>query len=98
MRDRAIIVGLAATHRLSAIYEWPSMVKSGGLMSYGANETETYRQLAEYIDRILDGANPRDVPVWQPTGLYLVVNAGTAKALGMTLPRSLLLRADEVIH
>lgn len=98
VRDRSIITELAAKHRLPAIYEWPSMVRAGGLMSYGANEAETYRQVAAYVDRVLQGANPGDVPVWQPSKLYLVVNMITAKALGMTLPPSLLLRADEVIR
>ena len=98
VRDRLIIIELAAKHRLPAMYEWPSMVKAGGLMSYGANETETYRQVAAYVDRILQGANPRDIPVWQPSKLYFVVNLNTAKALGLTLPQSLLLRADEVVR
>ena len=98
LRDRAIIIGLAAKHRLPAIYEWPLMVKSGGLMSYGANEVETYRQLAVYIDTILKGASPADIPIWQPSRLSLVINVGTAKALGLTLPPSMLLRADELVQ
>jgi len=74
------------------------MVRAGGLMSYGANDTETYRQVAAYADRILKGANPRDIPVWQPSKLYLVINTNTARALGLTLPQSLLPRADETVQ
>ena len=73
-------------------------VKSGGLMSYGANDSETYREVAVYLDRVLKGANPGDIPVWQPSKLYLVINLRTAKTLGLTLPASLLVRADEVIQ
>jgi len=98
LRDRAIIIALAARHRLPAIYEWPSMVKSGGLMSYGASDTETYRQVAAYLDRILKGTNPGDLPVWQPSKLYLVINVGAAKAIGLTIPPAVMLRADELIQ
>lgn len=98
MRDRKSIIELVARARLPAIYEWPRQVKEGGLMSYGANEIETYRQVASYIDRIFKSAKPADLPIWQPTKLHLVINRNTAKTLGIMLPQSLLLRADEVIE
>lgn len=98
LRDRKAIIELVARVRLPAIYEWPRQVQEGGLMSYGANDMETYKQVASYIDRIFKGAKPGDLPIWQPTKLYLVINRNTAKALGLTIPQSLLLRADEVIE
>jgi len=98
IRDRKILIEMSAKYRLPAIYEWPLFVKAGGLMSYGANDVETYREVAAYIDRVLDGANPGDIAVWQPSKLYLVINLGTAKALGLKLPASMLLRADETIN
>lgn len=98
IRDRKMLIELAGRYRLPAIYEWPLFVKAGGLMSYGANDLETYRQVAVYIDRVFDGANAGDIPVWQPSKLYLVINQRTAKALGLTLPPSLLLRADEIVQ
>jgi putative ABC transport system substrate-binding protein len=98
VRDAQRIVELAAKYRLPAIYEWPQQVQAGGLMSYGANDVETYRQLATYIDRILKGSKPGDLPIWQPSKLRLVINLKTAKALGLTIPQSILIRADEVIQ
>ena len=98
LRDRKLIIELAARHRVPAIYEWPRQVRDGGLMSYGPSDDETYRQVASYIDRILKGAKPGDLPIWQPSKLYLVINRGVARALGVALPQSLLLRADEVIE
>ena len=98
LRDRKQIIGLAAKYRLPAIYEWPQHVKDGGLMSYGASDTETYRRVAVYVDRIFKGARPSELPIEQPSKLLLVINFNTAKALGLTLPQSLLLRADEVIQ
>ena len=98
VRDRQKIIELAALHRLPAIYEWPQQVKDGGLMSYGASDTETYRRVAVYVDRILKGATPSELPIEQPSKLLLVINLKTAKALGITIPQSLLLRADEVIQ
>jgi putative ABC transport system substrate-binding protein len=98
LRDRNKIIELAATHRLPAVYEWPQQVKDGGLMSYGASDTETYRRVAVYVDRIFKGAAPGELPIEQPSKLLLVINLKTAKAMGLAIPQSLLLRADEVIQ
>jgi len=98
LRDRKQIVELAAKYRLPAIYEWPQQVRDGGLMSYGANDGETYRRLAGYVDRICKGARPSDLPIWRPSVLHLVINLKTAKALGVTIPSSLSQRVDEVIQ
>ena len=98
VRDRKRIIDLAAKYRLPAIFEWPLQVQEGGLMSYGANDVETYQRVATYIDRLFQGAKANDLPIWQPSKLYLVINAKTAKALGLTIPSSLLLRADQVIE
>ena len=98
LRDRQPIIALAAKYRLPAIYEWPRQVRDGGLMSYGADDVETYQQVASYIDRIFKGDRPGDLPIWLPSRLRLVINRGTANALGLTLPKTLLLRADEVIE
>ena len=98
VRDRKQVIGLAAKYRLPAIYEWPQHVKDGGLMSYGASDVETYRRVAVYVDRIFKGAKPSELPIEQPSKLMLVINANTAKTLGLKLPQSLLVRADEVIQ
>jgi len=95
---RRILVDLAATHRIAAVYEVQVFVASGGLMSYGVNLAEMERRAATYVDRILRGAKPADLPIEQPTKFELVINLKTAKALGLTIPASLLLRADEVIQ
>jgi putative tryptophan/tyrosine transport system substrate-binding protein len=98
--DRIIsaIVELAAQHRLPAIYRWRSHVEAGGLMSYGPNQPAMRRRVAYYVDRLLQGAMPADLPVEQPTKFELVLNLKTAKALGLTMPPSLLLLADGVIQ
>jgi putative tryptophan/tyrosine transport system substrate-binding protein len=96
--NRARIVGLAAQHRIPAVYPFRYFVDSGGLMSYGTVPTDQYRQAASYVDRILKGANPGELPVQQPAKFELVVNLKTAKALGLAIPESFLLRADEVIE
>jgi len=92
------IATLAAHARLPAIYEHRGFVEAGGLMSYGPDHREIFRLVAVYVDKILRGAKPEDLPVEQPTRLELVINLKTAKALGLTIPPSLLARADEVIQ
>src|SRR6185369_117055 len=92
------IVSLAAKHRLPAMYEHRDFVDSGGLMSYGPNLDDVFRRAAVFVDKILKGSKPVDLPVEQPTKFELVINLKTAKALGLTIPPSLLLRADQVIE
>jgi putative ABC transport system substrate-binding protein len=95
---RERIVALAARHRLPAIYAFRVYVGSGGLMCYGADAIEPYRRAAGYIDRILKGEKPAELPAQAPTEYQLVINVKTAKTLGITVPASLLARADEVIE
>ena len=95
---RASVVAHAAKSRLPAVYAWRAAVDVGGLMSYAANFQDMYRRAAVYVDKILKGAKPGDLPIEEPTKLELVVNMKTAKALGLTIPQSLLLRADQVIE
>jgi putative ABC transport system substrate-binding protein len=97
-RDRKQIIKLAAKHRLPAIYEWPEQAEEGGLMAYGSSLPEGYRRLAAYVDRVLKGAKPGDLPVEQPTKHEMVINLKTAKALGLAISKSLLQRADQVIE
>jgi putative tryptophan/tyrosine transport system substrate-binding protein len=92
------IVGFALKSRLPSVYDKRAAVDAGGLMSYGADEADSYRRVAYYIDRILKGAKPADLPVEQPTKFELVINLKTAKQIGLTIPQSLLYRADKVIR
>jgi putative ABC transport system substrate-binding protein len=98
VRDRKRIIALVAKHRLPAIYEWPEHVEDGGLMSYGSSLAGTTRRVAVYVDRLFRGARPGDLPVEQPAEFQLVINLRTARALGLTLPPSLVARADRVIE
>ena len=95
---RARITELAAQSRLPAIYVVREYVESGGLVAYGTSLRESWRRAATYVDKILKGAKPGDLPVEQPTKFELVINLKTAKALGLTVPPSLLATADEVIE
>jgi len=95
---RRNVVAYAAAARLPAIYGWREAVDVGGLMSYSTNFPEMYRRAAVYVDKILKGTKPGDLPIEEPTKLQLVINLNTAKALGLTIPPSLLARADQVIE
>jgi putative ABC transport system substrate-binding protein len=92
------IADLAAERRLPVMYPDRKYVEAGGLMSYAMDELDLPRRLSEYVDRILKGAKPGDLPVEQPTKFELVLNLKTAKAIGLTVPRTLLIQADEVIR
>jgi putative ABC transport system substrate-binding protein len=95
---RDLIIALAARHRLPAVYSYRGFVEAGGLMSYGIDPIDIYRRAATYIDRILRGAKPADLPVEVPVKYETVLNLKTAKALGLTVPDLMLVRADEVIE
>src|SRR5207248_5353244 len=95
---RDLIIMLASRHRLPAIYYERYFVAAGGLISYGPGQLDQYRRAAAYVDRILKGEKPADLPVQAPTKYELALNLKTAKALGLTVPQSLMLRADEVIE
>ena len=98
VRDAPRIIELAAKRRIPAVYEWPFLAEQGGLMAYGPTPGELEQRVASFVDRILKGAKPGNLPVEQPTRFGLVINLKTAKALGLAIPQSLLLRADKVIR
>ena len=93
-----MIITLAARHKLPAIYFESGFITDGGLISYGPHQVDQFRQAAGYVDRILKGEKPADLPVQAPTKYELVINLKTAKVLGLTVPPSLLARADQVIE
>src|SRR5207302_4185200 len=95
---RDMIIRLTAQHRLPSIYNSRFEAASGGMMAYGTDSIDLYRRAASYVDRILRGAKPSDLPVQYPTKFELVINLKTAKAIGLTIPEAFLLRADEVIE
>ena len=94
---RTRIAAVAAKSKLPAIYPWPEFVDDGGLMSYGVSITDLFRRSATYVDKILKGAKPADLPVEQPTKFELVINLKAAKQIGLTIPPNVLVRADKVI-
>ena len=98
INNRALIVALAARYRLPAVYPFRSFVDDGGLISYGPDSVDPFRQAAGYVDRILKGEKPADLPVQSATKFELVINLKTAKSLGLTVPSSLLSRANEIIE
>jgi len=95
---REQIVALAASHRLPTVYPFRYFAVAGGLLTYGFDNIELYKRAASYVDRILRGAKPNELPIQQPTRFEMVVNLKAAKALGLTIPESFLVRADEVIE
>ena len=98
INNRDLIISLAARHRLPTVYAFRSFVTGGGLISYASDPIDENRQAARYVDRILKGEKPADLPVQSATKYELVINLKTAKALGLTVPPSLLSRADEIIE
>ena len=97
-REHQRIIEMTARRRIAAMYEWGEIARAGGLMAYGPVFAELNRRVASYVDKILRGTKPADLPIEQPTKFELVINLKTAKALGLTIPPSLLLRADQVIE
>ena len=98
MQHREKFVALATEQRIPVVSGWQEFTRAGGIMSYGPNVAQTYRRIVSYVDKILTGAHPSELPVEQPTRFELIVNRKAAKALGLTIPASVMLRADEVIE
>jgi len=98
VNNRDLIISLAAQHRLPAVYPYPSFAADGGLICYGPDSIEPHKQAARYVDRILKGEKPSDLPVQAPTKYELVINLKTAKALGLTVPNSVLSRANRILE
>ncbi|MGH7399378.1 MAG: ABC transporter substrate-binding protein [Candidatus Rokuibacteriota bacterium] len=96
--NRKRVIDFALVHRIPAMYEFSGLVRDGGLMSYGANQDDNFRRAASYVDRIFRGASPSTLPVERPGRYYLTINMKTAQALGLTIPQSLLQRADQLIE
>ena len=96
--NRKRVIEFAAMHRIPAMFEFSSVVQDGGLMSYGPGFEDSFQRIANYVDRVLKGAKPGDLPLEQPTRFYLFLNLKTAKAVGIKIPQSILLRADKVIE
>ena len=98
LQNRARLIDFATRNRLPGVYAYRDLVEAGGVMSYGPSYEDMHRRAATYVDKILKGAKPADLPIEQPTKFNLVVNRRAAKALGLTIPPLILLRADEVIE
>jgi putative ABC transport system substrate-binding protein len=98
LSNRTRIIALAAKYRLPAVYGYREFPDGGGLMSYGPSRYDMYRRAATYVDKILKGAKPADLPVEQPMKFEMVINMQTAKSLGLTIPQTVLIRADQVIQ
>jgi putative ABC transport system substrate-binding protein len=98
LENRELIAEFAARHRIPAVSGWSAFAQSGGLFTYGPRLSDSFRRLAYFVDRIIEGANPSELPIEQTTAFELVVNLRTARAIGLTISPNLLARADEVIE
>jgi putative ABC transport system substrate-binding protein len=97
-QNKGTVTGLAEKHKIPTLYGLPEFVDAGGLIAYGPDQTVLFRRAAEYVDRILRGANPAELPIEQPTQFHLTINLKSARVLGITIPESILVRADEVLR